>query len=130
MYIFPLAYVEIIAKLVKCPVVTNEDNRTADVCAMVSVPFNKEITMTMLVADGTAELGSDFFGSSYQVAFSRGESQACVSIPIADDDECEVDELFSVSLSEPTIAGTYFLGQPKSCLVSIKDNESELKTIV
>ena len=103
---------------------TDEDDKTANVCAMVSVPFKKEIAMTMVLEDGTAELGSDFFESSNQLAFSPGESRACVSIPVADDDECEVDEWFSLKLSEPTIAGTYFLGQPKSCLVMIKDDES------
>ena len=110
--------------------VIDENITTANVCAMVSHPFNKEIVMPLALEDGTAELGSDFFESSYQIVFSPGESQACVSISIADDDECEVDEWFSLKLSEPTIAGTYLLGQPKSCLVSIKDNESELKIII
>ena len=121
---------EIIAHLANCPVVTDEDNRAANVCAMVSVPFNKEIAMTVVSADGTAELGSDIFESSHQIVFTPGESQGCVSIPVADDDECEVDEWFLLKLSEPTIAGTYFLGQPKSCLVSIKDNESEPEIIM
>ena len=106
---------------------TDEHAKTANVCVTVSIPFNKEIAMPLVLADGTAELGSDFFERSHQIVFSPGESQACVSISIADDDECEVDEWFTVKLSEPTIARTYFLGQPKSCLVTIKDDESELK---
>ena len=106
---------------------TDEEKKTANVCANVSVPFKKEISMAIVLEEGTAELGNDFFESSNQLVFSPGESQACVSIPIADDDKCEVHEWFMLKLSEPTIAGTYFLGQPKSCLVLIKDNESELK---
>ena len=114
----------------KCPVVTGEDNKTANVCAEVSVPFYEEITMAMVLVEGTAEFGSDFFENSHKIVFTSGESQACASISVADDDECEVDEWFLLKLSEPTIAGTYFLGQPRSCLISIKDNESELKIIV
>ena len=128
--IFSLSIIEIIAHLTNCPVVTGEDNKAANVCAKVSVPFKKEISMALALANGTAELGSDFFESSNQLVFSPGESEACVSIPIANDDECEVDEWFMMKLSKPTIAGTYFLGQPKSCQVTIKDNESELKNIV
>ena len=108
---------------------TDEDNKTANICAMVSVPFDKEIEMTLVSADGTAKFGSDYFQRSHHIVFTPGESQACVSITIADDDKCEADEWFSVKLSEPTIVGTYLLGRPKSCLVSIKDNESELELL-
>ena len=74
---------------------------------------------------GTADVDSDYFGSSHQVVFSPGESQACVSISIADDDECEVTESFLVKIAEPAIPGIYFLGHPKSCSAYINDNDSE-----
>ena len=73
----------------------------------------------------TADVDSDYFGSSHQVVFSPGEYQACVSISIADDDECEVTETFSVKLAEPTLPGTYFLGHTKSCFAHITDNDSK-----
>ena len=90
----------------------------------MSVAFNEETTITLLLMDGTAQVGSDYSGSSHQVVFSPGQSQACVSIPVIDDDECEVTESFSVKLPDPAIVGSYILGQPKTCTVSIMDNDS------
>ena len=103
---------------------TVENNETATICTSVSVAFNEETPMTLLLKDGTAEVGSDYSGSSHQVVFISGELQACVSISIIDDDECEVTESFSVKLPDPAIVGTYILGQPATCSVSIKDNDS------
>ena len=121
---------EIIVHLADCPVVTSEDNETAAVCASVSVPLNEETTLTLLLMDGTAVVGSDYSGSSHQVVFSSGQSRACVSIPLADDDECEVTESFTVKLSDPSIVGSYFLGQPKTCTVSIEDDDSMYAVII
>ena len=102
----------------------NETDEAVRVCATVSVPFGEKTAVTLLLMDGTAHVGLDYSGSIHQVVFSPGESEACVSIPIINDDRCEVTESFSVKLTEPSITGTYLLGEPKSCSVSIKDDES------
>ena len=108
-----------------CPFTTNEAEGTVSICVSASVPFIEKTKVTVLLADRTAEVGEDYTGTSHQVVFSPGETQACVSIPIEDDDECELTESFEVKLADPIIPGSYFLGQPMSCLAFIEDNERE-----
>ena len=119
-------FAEIIVQQTGCPYMANENDEAVHVCATVSVPFKEKTAVTLLLMDETADVGLDYFGNYHQVVFSPGESQACVSIPVINDDKCEVTESFSVKLTEPTITGTYLIGQPKSCSVSIKDDESNL----
>ena len=102
----------------------NETNEAVRVCVTLSVPFGEKTAVTLLTMDETADVGLDYSRNFHQVVFSPGESQACVSIPIINDDRCEVTESFAVKLTEPSITGTYLLGEPKSCAVSIKDDES------
>ena len=106
-----------------CPFLAHEGDKPISICLEVNYPFNAATFGTLHGSDGTAEVGSDYSGSSHRVVFSPGESQVCVSIPIADDDECEVTESFTVRLAE---SPDFVPGQP-FCSVNIEDNDSEFK---
>ena len=104
-----------------CPLLAQEGDMPTTICLQVNYPFNTNTFGTLYAIDGTAEVGSDYSKSSHTIVFSPGESQVCVSIHIADDDECEVTESFTVRLAD---SPDFFPGQP-SCSVNIEDNDSE-----
>ena len=110
--------------LTGCPFEANEDDGAVNVCVYRSMPTEEKTAITLSLVGGTEVLGSGYFKSSYQVVFSPGESQACVSISIADDDECELTETFYVKLADPTRTRAYFRRQPWLCSVLIKDDDS------
>lgn len=77
--------------------------------------------------DGSAHGGSDYTTTSGSVNFAPGETQKTIVVPITDDAFIEGDETFTVTLSNPTGAGT--IGNPSAATVSIVDNDGGGNTV-
>ena len=57
------------------------------------------VTVDYATSDGTATAGDDYTSASGTLTFSAGTTSQSVSVPIADDEENESDETFTVTLS-------------------------------
>jgi hypothetical protein len=64
----------------------------------------KTITVNYSTADGSASAGSDYTAASGTVTIAAGRNSATLSIPIIGDTAVELDETFSVNLSNPVNA--------------------------
>ena len=69
---------------------------------------------------------ADFQEGGYQVTFLAGQTTATVTIPINDDDICEVTEDFSAVLTIPTDASSLGVnkGMDDTASINIEDNDA------
>ena len=65
---------------------------------------------------------SDYNGVPAMLTFAPGELSKTISIPIVDDSNTEIDEVFSLRFYSPTNDAT--VGSPDTTFVTIQDNES------
>lgn len=71
----------------------------------LSAASSSTVEVSVQSADGTATAGSDYQAlSSASLIFTSGEVSKTVTIPVIGDEEVEVDETFSVTLSNATNA--------------------------
>lgn len=75
------------------------------------------VTVDFATANGTATAGSDYTATSGTLTFNQGEIAKAILVPITNDTVSEVDETFSVKLSNPTGGAT--LGTPDTALITI-----------
>ncbi len=79
-----------------------EGNADKAVFASVRLSRSSDETVTILVetSDGTAEEGSDYLAVSESIDFAPGATQANVRLEILGDEESEVDEKFTLSITD------------------------------
>ncbi|GAB4340831.1 MAG: hypothetical protein Fur0042_01850 [Cyanophyceae cyanobacterium] len=104
----------------------NEDGSAiAPVTLVRSFPyFNDEVTplgVTVAIADGTAQGGTDAATAAVAVEFEPGARTATVALPIIDDDLVEDNETLRLSLQNPT--GNGQLGDRREATLTIIDND-------
>jgi hypothetical protein len=104
----------------------NEDGSAiAPVTLVRSFPyFNDEALptgVTLAIADGTAQVGTDGTPATVAVDFEPGARTATVTLPIIDDDLVEGDETLRLSLQNPT--GNGRLGDRRDATLTIIDND-------
>ena len=75
-----------------------------DVTDTLSAASEKQVTVDYTTADGTASSVSDYVSETDQLTFAPGEVEKQISIEIRDDDLEELDEIFTVELSNPVNA--------------------------
>ncbi|HSO22748.1 MAG TPA: Calx-beta domain-containing protein, partial [Chondromyces sp.] len=75
-----------------------------------------DVGLTVTVSDGSAVSGADFGAVPTSLTIPFGESSAVIPVPIIDDGLPELDESFTVTISDPVNAA---LGQPASTTVTI-----------
>ena len=109
----------------KCPMTVNEDASAVHCCLRVNIPFDKPTRIPLTTTGGSAEVQRDYVGSYHEIVFQRGNTQACGSISIIDDNDCELTETVSVNLAKTSDSSDYHVGEPASCLLQITDNDSE-----
>ena len=63
------------------------------------------VTVDFETVDGTAEAGSDYTADSGTLTFTVGETIRTISVPTLDDTIPEVEEGFTVVLSNPSVVG-------------------------
>ena len=77
-----------------------------DLTVSLSVAGDLEVTVAYATADGTASAGADYQAASGELRFAPGETEQTVSVPVLGDLRPEVDETFTVTLSNPVNAET------------------------
>ena len=77
-----------------------------DFTVSLSVAGDLEVTVSYATADGTASAGADYQATSGELRFAPGETEQTVSVPVLGDLRPEVDETFTVALSNPVNAET------------------------
>ena len=63
-----------------------------------------EVTVSYATADGTATAPADYTSTSSTLTFEPGQTSRTVEVPIADDDEEDDGETFTLTLSDPSSA--------------------------
>ena len=83
---------------------------------------NTWASVGVATANITATAGSDYIATTGTIEFLPGETEKQISIPILDDFKPEIDETFSVALSNPAGINAY-LAPPSNAIVTIRCNE-------
>lgn len=80
------------------------DSGTTDTTFAVSLsePSAQPVTVEFATADGTAAQKSDYEARSGRLTFAPGEAATTVAVPVHGDTTDELDETFSLNLSNPT----------------------------
>lgn len=96
----------------------------------VQVRLSKALTETITVdyqtKDGTAKAGQDYVATNGTLTFVPGDILESFKVNTIDDEDNESNEIFSVSLSNPTNA---ILGIPKNSILTIRDNDGAVTVL-
>ncbi|HRQ63321.1 MAG TPA: Calx-beta domain-containing protein [Xanthomonadaceae bacterium] len=99
----------------------NENAGNVVVTVVRSNGSDGSVGVSYATANGTATAPADYSARSGTLAFAAGEASKTISIPIVDDALHELNETFTVALSNAT--GGAALGSPSSTTVTIIDND-------
>jgi len=78
---------------------------TAQFTVTLDAVSSKDVTVAWATADGTAVAGSDYTARTGQtVTLAAGQQRATITVPTLDDRNDELDETFTVTLSNPNSA--------------------------
>ena len=70
----------------------------------LSQPSGLPVTVQYATADGTALAGSDYIATNGTLTFQRGETRKTVTVDVAGDTVPELDETFTINLSNASYA--------------------------
>ena len=101
-------------------VVTDEGAGTATLTVTLNAASGLTVTVDYATADGDALNGADYTAVSGQLTIPAGETSGAISVPILDDRLDEIDESFSVALSNPGNASIL----DGDAVVTIADNDA------
>jgi hypothetical protein len=79
--------------------IVDESARTASFLVTLNKPSTVPVSASYATAAGTATEGNDFTAASGLLSFAPGEVVKVVTVPITDDSEHELDEYFTLQLS-------------------------------
>ncbi|MDA1191504.1 MAG: Ig-like domain-containing protein, partial [Candidatus Poribacteria bacterium] len=71
----------------------------------LSAASGQSVTVAYATADGTATSGSDYVAASGALTFGANETTATITVEVSGDQVDELDETFTVNLTNPTNAG-------------------------
>ena len=86
------------------------------------------VTVDYATADGTAEAASDYTETSGTLTFDPGVTSRVIAVPVTDDSVAEVDETFTLTLSNPSNAALPG-GDPITVAGVIVDDEKPKVTV-
>lgn len=89
-------------------------------------PADKDVTVEVVSADGTAVAPGDYDGADPQVTIAKGATEGTVSIPIVDDGAAEGDETVNLSL-RPLTTGVR-TAAPETATLTISDRAGTTST--
>jgi hypothetical protein len=101
-------------------VTVNEDAGTATFTVSLSTVSGLEVTYDYSTSDGTANAPDDYTSTDGMLTIPSGSSSGTVDVPIIDDTMDELDETFTMYLSNPT--NVAFADSGAVC--TIVDNDS------
>ena len=82
----------------------DEGSTNASFTVSLDVPSTKPITIDFTTVDGTGIAGEDYVGVSGQLEFAPGETSKTIEVAVLGDKLDEVDEAFTIHLSNPNNA--------------------------
>ncbi len=91
--------------------------------ALTSVDAN-DVDIDYAVTSGTATNGSDFTLAAGTLTITAGNLSGLITVDIADDSKDEVDETFTVSLTNPSSVSDVSLGANNAIEITLIDNDS------
>ena len=93
---------------------------TVDVTVRLGEEQTSTVTVDYATVNGTATAGADYTAKSGTVTFPAGDTEQTISIQILGDDVAEVDETFTVELSN---ASSNIILADDEATVTIRDND-------
>jgi bacillolysin len=108
--------------IIGSPILVGESDGSKRVTVSLSGPSALTVAVVMSTTDGTATAGSDYTPISQTISFAPGETVQTAEIPILPDSEEEQDELFSLTLSNPSEGE---LGSVTELVVTIIDDDDD-----
>ena len=78
---------------------TEEGDGTMAFVVTLDPAARDTVTVDYATSDGSAQAGDDYTATSGTLTFDAGTTSGTITVPIADDDENESDETFTVTLS-------------------------------
>jgi hypothetical protein len=100
----------------------NEAAGTLTVTVERLFPTSASVTVDYATSDGTATAGQDYTAGSGTLTFGPGETTASFTVAITNDALGELDETFTVTLSNPSANASIDLG---TAVVTIVDDDSQ-----
>ena len=99
------------------------ESQTTQVCASLDALSGRTVLVAIASADGTADAGDDYtaIAAGTSLTFIPGSDKRCIDVDALDDAVAEINETFTVTLSNPTHAT---VGNPNSTTVTIDDNDA------
>jgi hypothetical protein len=104
----------------------SEDAANATLTVTQDSPSGLDVTVDYATSDGTATAPDDYVAGSGTAAIPAGATSATITVPIIDDALDEVDETFTVTLSNPTGGGIIAVG---TATVTIVDDDVPMLSI-
>jgi hypothetical protein len=98
-----------------------EDAGTVKLTVTRSNGLASGVTVGYATADKTALAGSDYTATSGTLTFGAGETSKTITVPVTPDQSVELNETFTVTLSNPTGGAT--LGTSKVATVTILNDD-------
>ena len=83
-----------------------------------------DVSVRWNLVDGTAMENIDYAGTGMELRFADGASSTTVALTILDDDEPEIDEMFMVTLTDPTRGARVATGNEGRTLIVIEANDA------
>lgn len=102
----------------------NEDADSLNLTiALTSVDVN-DVDIDYSVTAGTAASGSDYTLAAGTATITAGNLSTLITVDIADDSQDEVDETFTVSLTNPSSVSNVSLGTNNEIEITLVDNDT------
>ncbi len=92
----------------------------------LSKAFTEDVTVTATPTSGSATSGIDFNGAAQTVTIAAGQTTATFSVPILGDVTDEIDESFSVDLSNPSANATLSSGSDIHAVGTILNDDLQV----
>jgi YD repeat-containing protein len=102
----------------------NEDGSANVAVTVVRNSAGGQVSVTLLLTDGTGTIAADYIGAPITVTFADGEITKTVNVPVVDDTRIEATETINLKLSNPTNGSV--LGTQQTATLSILDNDVQL----
>ena len=90
-----------VPSLVVNDVIVNEDAGTATFTVTQSAVLGQTVTVDYATSNGTATAGADYTAASGTLTFNAGDTTKTFNVTITNDTSDEVDETYTVSISNP-----------------------------
>ncbi|MCD1295456.1 hypothetical protein CUJ83_10640 [Methanocella sp. CWC-04] len=105
----------------------NESGGNLNITVIMTGTAASAVTVDYSTSNGTATVGDDFTQASGTLTFSPGNTTGSFTVEILDDDGCEGNETFYLSLSNAS--SNAVLDEPDSVIINVIDDEKSHVTI-